>query len=46
MKARAGEVGSDRGSDRGTTIATQRVSLGILGAEYCVKCGWILIENK
>jgi hypothetical protein len=37
-----GEVGSDGG----TAAATQRVGLGILGVEYCVGCGWILIENR
>ena len=26
--------------------ATQRVGFGILGAEYCVGCGLILIENR
>jgi hypothetical protein len=25
---------------------TQRVGLEILGAEYFVGCGWILIENR
>ena len=26
--------------------ATQHVGLENLGAEYCVGCGWILIENR
>ena len=43
---RAGEVGSDGGSDGGTAVTTQRVGLGILGAEYCVGYGWILVENR